>query len=460
MTDKNKIETYLKRCIPEFQSSPYLDSYLEAAGEFLDSVKKQITDFDHIKDYEVIGIGGLNKRLKERGNDLPRALPIAFKRNWYRDIAKHKAMFGTEAALSHALSSIGIVGEIRSTWLLSPELLEDSKFRDPSDHSIKDLPTDSIIDGNFRTNFVYGDLVVTADGTFLGGHEYFDSDKANQRIYHISGEAYNSPINKTVQFVAAKTPYIIVTFDREDFNINAGEYVDPETGETYEYSQAEEAVLMDEIIRFFSLGENRATTIKIFLVIVDKFDDEFSVDDDVIEDNFYALSKFYPVHAVDDPVFSEISPVGVGGHWEDEPLDLVEEVVVEVTHGDDIQDDDASMSEELAENNFLSFTKAYGVVAPDELVYADDSMVLTGGQWVTEEVGVGVQVGYETTYVPRYDELFGKPVSTSTAIESTVDSVHVHEDGNSLLDNIGENAEGMLEYKNRIVGLRWSIQEW
>ena len=186
----------LIRLTPEAQRGDNnLIKFLEAAGEFLDRTKKAIEATDHIKDYELVGIAHLSERLDERGVELPNALPVDFRRQYLRDVADHNAKHGTDSALRYSLDTIGLKGDIRKAWLLSPDLIADGKYKDAMTGNVIDFPIDKKLGSSFRTSMVYGDPVIGVDGTFLKGHTYDDDLFQNPVNYHIVGESYLNTIN-------------------------------------------------------------------------------------------------------------------------------------------------------------------------------------------------------------------------------------------------------------------------
>lgn len=272
MSDKKKISDHLKKNLPQFQqNNKNLDEFLEAAGDFLEKIKEGIEAFDYQKDYERTRLQNVEFFTNEMGIDLPRALPENIKRKILRDVAELNIKQGTNDDLEHTLRLIGFSAEVRNAWLPAPRELRKGYLQDV----VSGEKSRYDIDGYVYTNFLYGEEVVKENGTFFEGYRFSDGLQEDKiEDIPILGEKYKELPDNLIP--VAKTPYIIVRFSEGDFNVNTGSYVDPDTGEVYEYTFQEEFDLVNEIIRYFTREGRRPSNIRIVIVVTLQ-----TVDDDV-----------------------------------------------------------------------------------------------------------------------------------------------------------------------------------
>lgn len=278
------IGNLLKKNIPEFQQgSPQLDSYLESAGEFLDGTKEAIENIDHIHDYKDSTPFFFENTLKDRGYAVPSRIREDVKRRVLRDLAEIHRKNGTLEGIVHAVRMAGLTPEIRVGWLPSPRAVRLGSIVDPV--SRIERPYD--ITRYVYTDLLYGDVVSTPDGVIFEGYRYNDIlEEEKIGPLPIFGERYEKTPSNPVS--VAKTPYIIVKFQEGNKTIVSDPVVDPETGEIYEYSISEEFQLITDALKYFLLENNRATTMRIIIIVsLQPIEEYLEVDDEFDQTTTY-----------------------------------------------------------------------------------------------------------------------------------------------------------------------------
>lgn len=254
----------LKKNLPEFQQgSPALDSYLDAAGEFLDGTKEAIVNLDFTKDYKKSTEYGLINTLGDRGFAVPSILKENIKRRLLRDVADIHRKNGTLDGLLHAIRLAGINPEVRVGWVGSPQEIRRGYIIDPETQESTRYDITRFI----YTDLLYGEEVVTDDGVFFEGYVYEDPLKTNKLgPFPILGERYDN-VPTASSYAVAKTPYLIVRFEEGGSTIVTDPVVDPDTGEVFAYSIGEQFQKVEEVLRYFLVESNRPTTIRIIVIV-------------------------------------------------------------------------------------------------------------------------------------------------------------------------------------------------
>jgi len=241
-------------------TSEDLINFLDAAGEFLDDIKQYIEDFDKSHDYLRNSPFGLREALLERGYNLPRNLKEEIRRQILRDLPDIIIKAGVEESIILSMRLVGIDPEIKKAWIPSPSLVRKGKIQDPVTEEITDFTIDSFA----YTSFLYGDVVVNPDGVFFEGYRYNDVNEENLiGPLPITGEYYTDyPPGVAV----SKTPYIVVRFQADGFNVVVETAINPETGEEFEYSTSEEFQLINDVLEYFLYNEGRPTHQRIVIL--------------------------------------------------------------------------------------------------------------------------------------------------------------------------------------------------
>lgn len=259
----DKIGSILKVNIPEFmQGLEHLDEFLDVSGEVFDDIRSGIDDLRYIKRHDKCQDGMVDINLHELGFVLPVNIELSVKRQVLRDLANIHLRGATEDGIKHLLRVIGIEPTMNKGWLPNPKMVRNGWYRDYfTRDEYRYYPDERV-----RMDFLYGDTVDTDNGTFFEGYSYWDIDQEEKtKLLPISGEVYTTAGSNGVDNVEA-TPYLIVRFkDDSIFRVDDVESVDPDTGQVFLYSVNERFILLEEIIRFFLLGDNRSTTMRIIV---------------------------------------------------------------------------------------------------------------------------------------------------------------------------------------------------
>lgn len=278
----------LQQNIPEFiQDSPELMSYLAATGEFLQDTKDGITAFDWSSDYKY----GTNYNARSSLRDLGYSIPPNTDPDTYRQVLRDALVAlvtkGTTSSILWVLRIIGVTPEIREAWLPASDDVEIGYIVDPYSGERTRYDVDRFSYGEM----LYGDVEVTDGGVFFNGSRYEDIFNENMTgLLPIKGETYSTRPDGYATYVE-KMPYIIIRITNESFNIVTDGFVDPETGEEYEYDNNEQYKAVETLIEFFLQQTARPANVRILIVssvqeledaleVADTFEQE-STDDEV-----------------------------------------------------------------------------------------------------------------------------------------------------------------------------------
>lgn len=353
------LKDYLKKSIPEFQQgNPSLDSYLDAAGDFLNGIKEAIEHFDYSHDYEKGEEFNIEYSLLGQGLNVPRALPLDVKRTIVRDLQEILIKNGTEDSLIQSLRLIGFNAEIRRGWLPSPRNIRKGFIKDPVTGEMKRYDVNKYV----YAEMLYGTEKVTENGVFFDGYRYQDTFQENViENLPILGETYKTfPPNDVA---VSKTPYIIVRFEEGDFNVTVEDYVDPETGETYTFSSDEEFRLVNEVIDYFISGQQRPSTVRVIIVVsLQPFEDFLEFDEEYSDTHTYnpdGGDEYGDEYETMDDMFVDVrtyaetkvgfagNPIGINGFYSS-PLSSYVPVNIDEESGDrtEVNATDSSSSNE------------------------------------------------------------------------------------------------------------------
>lgn len=292
------ISNILKKNIPEYQKeSPQLESYLDAAGEFLDGTKEAIVNIDNVYDYKNSTGFFFENTLQDRGYAVPSRIDEQTKRRVLRDLAELHRKNGTLDGIIHAVRMAGLTPEIRVGWLPSPRAIRRGAIIDP----VSLIESRYDITRYVYTDMLYGEAVSTPDGVFFEGYRYEDTLNENKiGPLAILGERYATTPSNPVP--VAKTPYIIVKFEENNKTIVTDPVTDPETGEVFEYSLSEEFQLINDALKYFLVQNNRPTTMRVIIIVsLQPFFEEID-----ITDEFEHTATYNPDG--NDDLDDEISP--------------------------------------------------------------------------------------------------------------------------------------------------------
>lgn len=270
------IKETLKNNTPEFLDTyPDLVSFLEAAGSFLNETKAEIEAFDYSHDYQKSDRYALDSRLRSIGFEIPPYISEKVSRTVLRDALQAFVRKGTTDSLLWVLKIIGTTPTIRQAWLPSPKEVRDGK-KINLDTGVTERYD---ISKYTYTDFLYGDAVVDEDGTFLRGYRYDDPfEESPLDKIPIIGENYET--TPTYLTPVEKVPYVIVRISDQNFNVATEPYVDPETGEVYEYGVTEEYRAVENLIEYFLYNTTRPASVRVIVVSsIQEVSDTFGISD-------------------------------------------------------------------------------------------------------------------------------------------------------------------------------------
>jgi len=279
-----KTSDILKRNLPEFQQgSPDLDSYLDAAGEFLDGTKEAIENLDNVHDYKNSTDFFYENTLKDRGFVMPSRIIESEKRRVLRDMSEIHRKNGTIDGIIHAVRMAGLNPTVRIGWVPSPRALKKGFMVDPVTFEETRYDVNRFV----YTKMLYGDITVKEDGTYFEGYRYEDILEEDLiGPLPILGERYEDV--PAVPIAVAKSPYIIVKFDEGNKTIVTDPVTDPVTGEVFEYSVSEEFQLISDALKYFLIENQRPTTLRVIIIIsLQPFEEEMTISEEYGETHTY-----------------------------------------------------------------------------------------------------------------------------------------------------------------------------
>lgn len=146
---------------------------------------------------------------------------------------------------------------------------------------------DPIITDFFRRDyraFLVGEEWVASNGTYFKGRRFFDLDQRFEKL-EIVGEYYKDDKTRTTNKVM-KTPYIFIRVSEESYNIFISPYTDPDTGETFEYTQIEFFSIVENILNFFLYDGLRTTSVRVVIIVAPQLLSDPGVIQDTLDETF------------------------------------------------------------------------------------------------------------------------------------------------------------------------------
>lgn len=305
-----------------------LYEYLEACGEIFDQFGDTIKEQDAYKDYKRVPEARLILLSQRFAFNPPNMIPENLLRGIIRDITWIYTTKGVIQSLTWVFRLIGWDTDIEYAWLLNPERYDprvkelypqfferDGLENDASllntffpqlgdgyklgDYNVRyhNDPSRFIIQGELvigrnditsltgegnpytteinrvttsytkldYRNFVYGDAVVKAEGTFFTGKSYF-SRITDVREAKIIGENYRDEDIIRYYPSVISTPYIIVNVDSEDYDKFTRPYVASD-GTVYSYTTREKFSITQTLIEYLLYEFVRPANVRILLVV-------------------------------------------------------------------------------------------------------------------------------------------------------------------------------------------------
>lgn len=282
-----RLPEILKMKLPEFQrdSGEPIDGYIQTAGEMFDEMRTTIRALSGYLNWADAPLSRIDTLGRSFGIDFPRNLNEETRRTVVRDIINIYKKNGTPDTLKWIFKIIGWNIDLQFAWVRNPDDLLQGQERVIYNGSY-------VYDGTINyghknrvnldtltfTNFVFGDVTDTPEGTFFFGRDYFDADDfatgdTTDYTYQqipIQGENYpNFRIEPGDTYVAS-TPYVVLRVTEDDYRLFTEDYVDPETGITYSYTEGERFQIAQELINYLLYEQGRPVQVRVILISVQR----------------------------------------------------------------------------------------------------------------------------------------------------------------------------------------------
>lgn len=275
------ISEILNSNIPDYlQNRDNLVEYLNSVGIFLDETRQRIMDFDFFKDYAYGVPYTIKQSLESFGFEIPPLLAEDLRRLILRDAIESFIKTGTEDSLLWVMRVIGLEPDIRYAWLPSAREVRKGYIIDPLTRERIPYHPDQFT----YTQFLYGDTVVGADGTFFEGYTYTDHEQESKfGPYPILGEQYEK-IPDDSEMAVARTPYVVVRAQSNGYNTVTDPYIGDD-GIEYEYSEQEAFRVVNDLLEYFLFRAARPATVRVIIIVaLQMLDDTFEVDGEYTEE--------------------------------------------------------------------------------------------------------------------------------------------------------------------------------
>lgn len=311
---ENRLSDVLKRKIPEFQQKPGspLDGYLDAAGDLLDEFRTAIQALSGYLNWADAPLEKIDILGKSFGIDFPRNLNEETRRTIVRDIVNIYKRNGTPDTFRWIFKIVGWDVDLQFAWALNPD--EMLKGQERIIYNGQYIYNGSITYGQKNRidltqltyrDFVYGNSVDEADGTFFYGKNYFDTEENTFKKIPIQGEYYpNYRVTPDDTYVAS-TPYVVVRITEEDYRLFTEDYTDPDTGITYSYTEGEKFQIAEELVNYLLYDQGRPVQVRVIIIvnaqgftdelpdIVDTYNEVWSADPYIFSDTLPNINSTY-----------------------------------------------------------------------------------------------------------------------------------------------------------------------
>ena len=277
----------MKLKLPEFQrdTGAPIDGYVQTAGEMFDEMRTTIRAMSGYLNWADAPLSRIDALGSSFGIDFPRNLNEETRRTVVRDIVNIYKKNGTPDTLKWIFKIIGWNVDLQYAWVKNPDDLLQGKesIRYNGEYvydgsiSYGEL-TRADLDSLTFTKFVYGNVVDVDEGTFFFGRDYFDEAEFTtgdptlftyQQI-PIQGESYPNFRTEPGDPYVASTPYIVLRVTEDDYRLFTEDYVDPETGITYSYTDGERFQIAQELIDYLLFEQGRPVQVRVILISVQR----------------------------------------------------------------------------------------------------------------------------------------------------------------------------------------------
>lgn len=287
----------LKEKIPQAQrGGDELDQYLDAVGELLDNFQLAIDDFKYHSDPKKIPEDELDDLAGQFDIAYPRNLSTTRKRELIQDAIDVYRSNGTERSLRRIFRLIGWEVTLDYCWTLNPGVSGDVQYVYNGS-----ITYDGSLGYTYNNNpvvspvgiysVIFGNEKIYSNGVYA---DLYDAGGATYPKNTILGEQYDEN-SETDLLVVAKVPYVRINVNEEDYALFTQDYIDPDTGKVYSYSETEQFEITQQVINYF-LEQTRPANVAILEIVTpfalsDTFVD--SLDDSNIEFDYQGLTPEY-----------------------------------------------------------------------------------------------------------------------------------------------------------------------
>lgn len=286
-----RLPEIMKMKLPEFQrnTGEPIDGYIQAAGEMFDEMRTTIRSMAGYLNWADAPLSRIDTLGRSFGIDFPRNLNEETRRTVVRDIVNIYKKNGTPDTLKWIFKIIGWNIDLQYAWVRNPDELLQGQERIiyngqyVYDGEISYGQKNRInLDTLTFTNFAYGNVTDTPNGTFFFGRDYFDETDFEtgdptaftyQQI-PIQGESYPNFRVEPGDTYVASTPYVVLRVTEDDYRLFTEDYVDPETGTNYSYTEGERFQIAQELIDYLLFEQGRPVQVRVILISVQRDSDE------------------------------------------------------------------------------------------------------------------------------------------------------------------------------------------
>lgn len=281
-------KTLLPQRIPEYlQDDNNLKEYLEATGELFDQYKKAIDDMAYFTDYKNCPETRLRDLAREFAMEFPRNLNEDLQRAILRDLEEIYRRNGIEDVINWIFRVIGWDVELQKSWVINPERydpdLKDIYNLDDYGGPQSEAEFSDFYRQDYR-NFLIGEEHVRDNGTYFTGRKFFDLEDTYHDI-EIVGEEYFEGDKKRTPDKVMPTPYLFIRVSEESYNIFTSPY-EGDDGTTYDYTQSEFFLIVENILNFFLYDAFRPTHVRVVIIVTAQIFKDDIVIDSTLTDSF------------------------------------------------------------------------------------------------------------------------------------------------------------------------------
>ena len=256
----------LPELLPDLIKNTNTKELMTGVGEYLDGIKSDINERKYLTDGTKLKEELLDIFATHFSLEFPKGLSENKKRIQLRDAIDAYRQTGTEDAMLRIFRLIGWDVIIDHVWTIYEE----------GDSVSTQWLSGNQVNYSTNTSYTYNSLptLPITSGQFIFGNEVFDpsTGKYYVDLYDDFGNTYPKipyygetyPNGVTGRVI--KTPYIRVRISESDYSDYVRDYIDPETGIKYTYSDTEQFKIISDAIEYF-LNEGRPANVAILDIL-------------------------------------------------------------------------------------------------------------------------------------------------------------------------------------------------